>query len=47
MNASFNLKSLCELKTKLRNKYPQLTDADLHSSLGNENDMLQMIEYKL
>jgi hypothetical protein len=35
-----------ELKTKLRKKYPQLTDADLQHKEGME-DMLRMVEYKL
>ncbi|MBN1183638.1 MAG: hypothetical protein JXB49_15210 [Bacteroidales bacterium] len=36
-----------ELKIKLKTKYPQLTDADLLISDGNEYLMLRMIEYKL
>jgi hypothetical protein len=47
MNSNFDLRNLDGLKTLLRNKYPQLTEADLSSSEGNENDMLRMIEYKL
>jgi len=36
-----------ELKTKLRKKYPQLTDADFQHKEGKEESMLRMIEYKL
>lgn len=39
--------SLQELKTKLLKNYPQLTEADLFYSEGNEKDMLRMIGYKL
>jgi hypothetical protein len=36
-----------ELKTKLRKKYPQLTEVDLQHKEGMEESMLRMIEYKL
>ena len=36
-----------QFTTKLRSKYPQLTDADLFSPDNNESDILRMIEYKL
>ena len=36
-----------QFTTKLRSKYPQLTDADLTSPDNNESDILRMIEYKL
>lgn len=36
-----------ELITKLREKYPQLTEDDLQHKEGMEEDMLRMIEYKL
>jgi uncharacterized protein YjbJ (UPF0337 family) len=36
-----------QLKTKLREKYPQLTDADMHHDEGKEESMLRMVEYKL
>lgn len=36
-----------ELQTKLKQKYPILTDDDLYFSEGKEQDMLRMIEYKL
>jgi uncharacterized protein YjbJ (UPF0337 family) len=36
-----------ELKTKLKEKYPQLTETDLQHKDGMENSMLRMVEYKL
>jgi hypothetical protein len=36
-----------ELKTKLKIKYPQLTDTDFQHREGKEESMLRMIEYKL
>ncbi len=36
-----------QLKTKLRERYPQLTDADMHHDEGKEQSMLRMVEYKL
>jgi hypothetical protein len=36
-----------ELKTKLKEKYPQLTEADLKYKKGTEKSMLRMVEYKL
>jgi len=36
-----------KLKSILRKKYPQLTDADLLHEKGREVDMLRMVEYKL
>ena len=47
MDLILNLGNWDELKTKLRNKYPQLTDADLYYQEGNEEKMLRMVEYKL
>jgi len=35
------------LKNELRNKYPQLTEADLQCEEGLEEGMLRMVEYKL
>jgi hypothetical protein len=35
------------LQSKLKQKYPKLTDADLHYQDGMEQDMLRMVEYKL
>jgi hypothetical protein len=36
-----------QFTTKLRSKYPQLTEADLFSADNNESDIMRMIEYKL
>jgi hypothetical protein len=36
-----------ELQTKLKAKYPELTDADLAYQETMEQDMLRMVEYKL
>ncbi|MGD0710834.1 MAG: hypothetical protein ABR968_06590 [Bacteroidales bacterium] len=36
-----------ELKNKLRNKYPQLTEDDLQYNEDTEESMLRMVEYKL
>jgi hypothetical protein len=36
-----------ELQTKLKEKYPELTEADLHYKEPLEQDMLRMVEYKL
>ena len=36
-----------ELLNKLREKYPQLTNADLQHNEGKEESLLRMIEYKL
>jgi hypothetical protein len=36
-----------DLKNKLKRIYPQLTEADMITSDGNEDIMLRMIEYKL
>lgn len=35
------------LKDKLREKYPQLEEADFQHEEGQEESMLRMIEYKL
>ena len=36
-----------DLKTKLKVKYPQLTENDLKHEEGKEDSMLRMVEYKL
>lgn len=36
-----------ELRIKLKQKFPELTDADLHYEKGFGRDMLRMVEYKL
>jgi len=35
------------LKKKLKQKYPELTEVDLLTTNGEEEDMLRMVEYKL
>jgi hypothetical protein len=47
MDVVLNQKNWSELKSKLRNEYPQLTDADLQHEEGMEENMLRMVEYKL
>jgi hypothetical protein len=47
MNLYYNKECMLELKTRLRKKFPQLTEVDLSSSTSNEDDMFRMIEYKL
>jgi hypothetical protein len=47
MNLILNQESWNELKTKLREKYPQLTETDLQHNEGMEESMLRMVEYKL
>ena len=36
-----------ELKSKLRKKYPQLSEIDFQHREGDEESMLRLIEYKL
>ena len=36
-----------ELQTKLRLKYPELTESDLEYQEPLQQDMLRMVEYKL
>lgn len=38
---------LNELQTKLKRKYPELTEADLQLYLAGKNEMLLVIAYKL
>lgn len=45
--ATVNHKSWDELKGQLKKKFPILTEADLHSVKGQEEEMLRMVEYKL
>ncbi len=42
-----NTESFNELKSKLKNKYPSLTDSDLSITNNNERSMLTMVAYKL
>jgi hypothetical protein len=36
-----------ELQTKLKEKYPELTESDLEYQQPMQQDMLRMVEYKL
>ncbi len=36
-----------ELQTKLKEKYPELTESDLEYEEPMQQDMLRMVEYKL
>jgi hypothetical protein len=36
-----------ELQSELKQKYPELTDADLQYHESREQDMLRMVEYRL
>ena len=47
MNELTNSDHWLELQTKLKQRYPELTDADLHLHYNSRNEMLQMIGYKL
>jgi hypothetical protein len=47
MEELINSKPLNELQSKLKQKYPELTDADLQLQQTSKKDMLQMIGYKL
>ena len=38
---------LHELITRLKRKYPQLTESDLQYTEGMDEKMLRMVEYKL
>jgi hypothetical protein len=47
MNPDHSPEYLHELKSRLKKKYPQLTNADLVTKENNEHDMLRMVAYKL
>jgi len=47
MDFIFKQENWSELKTKLKEKYPQLTETDLIHKEGMEKSMLRMVEYKL
>ena len=47
MNLFINKKNWKDLKIRLREKYPQLTDEDMKHEPGMEENMLRMVEYKL
>lgn len=47
MKVLANAESFNELKSKLKIKYPSLTDNDLSIAHNNEKTMLTMVAYKL
>ncbi len=47
MRQNYTQEYLHDLKTKLKIKYPQLTEKDLHHKEGLEEKMFRMVEYKL
>lgn len=47
MEETVNSAPLNELQSKLKQKYPELTVADLQIQQTSKKDMLQMIGYKL
>jgi len=47
MNEFLSAKPLLELQRKLKEKFPELTDADLKFHGTDEQDMLRIVEYKL
>jgi hypothetical protein len=47
MNDEFDIIYWNDLKSKLKQKYPELTNADLLWRHGSEEDLLRMIAFKL
>ena len=47
MEEIVNSSPLNELQSKLKQKFPELTEADLQIQQTSKKDMLQMIGYKL
>lgn len=47
MKEIMNSLPLNELQSKLKQRYPELTEADLQLHQTSKKDMLQMIGYKL
>ena len=47
MDLKFSPEKMCELKIRLKQHYPQLTETDLQYKEGMEENMFRMIEYKL
>jgi hypothetical protein len=47
MEEKVNSRALNEFQSKLKQKFPELTDADLQLHQTSKQDMLQMIGYKL
>jgi hypothetical protein len=42
-----NSESLNELQSKLKQKFPELSDTDLQIKQTSKKDFLQMVEYRL
>ena len=47
MEANFDMNQWARIKDKLRNKYPELTDADMIWGRTTRDDLLEMISSKL
>ena len=47
METKFDMNQWGYIKDKLRNKYPELTDADMFWGRVSRDDLLQMISTKL
>jgi uncharacterized protein YjbJ (UPF0337 family) len=47
MDKMLSLEKWTDLQGKLKQKYPELTDADLQQEENGEQEMLRMVEYKL
>lgn len=47
METNFDMNQWARIKDKLRNKYPELTDADMVWGRTTRDDLLEMISSKL
>jgi hypothetical protein len=47
METNFDMNQWARIKDKLRNKYPELTDADMIWGRTTRDDLLEMISSKL
>ncbi len=47
MDREFSSKYWNDIISKLKQKFPQLTDTDFQHKEGMEDSMLRMVEYKL
>jgi len=47
MEANFDMNQWARIKDKLKNKYPELTDADMIWGRTTRDDLLEMISSKL
>jgi len=47
MEEIVNSRPLNELQIKLKRRFPELSDADIHLHQSSKKDMLQMVGYKL